>query len=597
MSPRTCQLCGKPLSRIWVGAGGDFCSREHRNQYQLRQGMDRLLEASQVANLMRRRETPKPILAGSIESTQPLLHRGFFELKPVLSSRKQDRVWPRAQPVTGRRQKPGCERLRAPAFAQRVSRRGAEAEARPVGRGKVRWGVNRGPQLRPAPGRRVTVALQNAPAAAVRFDVLGSMPRYRCCDLLRQKLRAAQLPAFEAGKPGGSKTGAIPCAGALVPDLAAVEGERRPVSVEARFRAARARLREFAAPRPAAAMIWPEELLNGFPAGISMPSMVRLAESRLAADGVRWPASPSPDDVHGFAWPEFLASGGSQRDCRMDGRTAAAVWRMAERDALPPPLDLCPLANPSWQAGLRRVPLLAPLAPHGVPQLSLVPIEPQEPAFDYSPIRLEVAAAVPCAPEAPPRVAARTRQRLEENFDAGLGNWVGDLSEWKVDAAGAHTGGLALFVPSIELIDYDFEFLARMEGRSLTWVFRAEEMTDYHAASLAIGADGSLVFNRWSVIGDAAGARFTKPLGIRLQEQAPAGKSKKAPPRKAVTIVTRVNGHQFSVSLDGQPVDRWTDNRLSIGGIGFASTPEDRARIYWVHITSLEMPAKEHHRA
>ena len=59
MNPRTCLLCGKPLSRIWVGAGEDFCSREHRNQYRLRRGMDRLLEANKVANLIRRRELPK----------------------------------------------------------------------------------------------------------------------------------------------------------------------------------------------------------------------------------------------------------------------------------------------------------------------------------------------------------------------------------------------------------------------------------------------------------------------------------------------------------------------------------------------------------
>src|SRR5262249_37724809 len=64
MSARNCLLCGKPLSRIWVGAGEDFCSREHRNQYRLRKGMDRLQEASKVATLMRRRELPKPVSAG-----------------------------------------------------------------------------------------------------------------------------------------------------------------------------------------------------------------------------------------------------------------------------------------------------------------------------------------------------------------------------------------------------------------------------------------------------------------------------------------------------------------------------------------------------
>src|SRR5580692_3347786 len=61
MNGRTCQLCGKALSRFTVGSGGDFSSREHRNQFRLRLGMDRLLEANKVASLMRRRENAKVI--------------------------------------------------------------------------------------------------------------------------------------------------------------------------------------------------------------------------------------------------------------------------------------------------------------------------------------------------------------------------------------------------------------------------------------------------------------------------------------------------------------------------------------------------------
>jgi hypothetical protein len=61
MSAKMCLLCGKPLSRIWVGSGEDFCSREHRNQYRLRKGMNRLSEANQLATIMRRRENLKPV--------------------------------------------------------------------------------------------------------------------------------------------------------------------------------------------------------------------------------------------------------------------------------------------------------------------------------------------------------------------------------------------------------------------------------------------------------------------------------------------------------------------------------------------------------
>ena len=85
MSARTCQLCGKPLSRIWVGAGGDFCSREHRNQYRLRLGMDRLQEANKVATLMRRRENLKPVQPVQVESASSLVARAFV----------QNQAWPR----------------------------------------------------------------------------------------------------------------------------------------------------------------------------------------------------------------------------------------------------------------------------------------------------------------------------------------------------------------------------------------------------------------------------------------------------------------------------------------------------------------------
>jgi hypothetical protein len=78
MAARTCLLCGKPMSRIRAGTSEDFCSQEHRNQYRLRQGMDRLLEANKVASVMRRRENPKQIPAGQLRSPGPASPRAFL---------------------------------------------------------------------------------------------------------------------------------------------------------------------------------------------------------------------------------------------------------------------------------------------------------------------------------------------------------------------------------------------------------------------------------------------------------------------------------------------------------------------------------------
>ncbi len=54
----TCQLCGKPLPKMRLRRDGDFCCREHREQYRLRRGLNCLQEAEELASLRRRRERP-----------------------------------------------------------------------------------------------------------------------------------------------------------------------------------------------------------------------------------------------------------------------------------------------------------------------------------------------------------------------------------------------------------------------------------------------------------------------------------------------------------------------------------------------------------
>jgi hypothetical protein len=81
MAGKTCLYCGKALVLIRVGAGGDFCSREHRNQYRLRRGMDCLAEANKFATLTRRRETPK-ILFGEAAGAPNGDHRAHLDAAP-----------------------------------------------------------------------------------------------------------------------------------------------------------------------------------------------------------------------------------------------------------------------------------------------------------------------------------------------------------------------------------------------------------------------------------------------------------------------------------------------------------------------------------
>src|ERR1035441_2869103 len=107
MNGRTCQLCGKALSRFTVGYGGDFCSREHRNQFRLRLGMDRLMEANKVANLMRRRENAKTIPAAQLARDSKASPR----LAPLLRMPVRQ---PNARPM-----RPLAAALATPALASR----------------------------------------------------------------------------------------------------------------------------------------------------------------------------------------------------------------------------------------------------------------------------------------------------------------------------------------------------------------------------------------------------------------------------------------------------------------------------------------------
>jgi hypothetical protein len=77
---------------------GDFCSREHKNQFRLRRGMDRLQEANKVASLMRRREIPRQIppamllISPAMEPRPAVIgafrahsaHAGFASTRPLL---------------------------------------------------------------------------------------------------------------------------------------------------------------------------------------------------------------------------------------------------------------------------------------------------------------------------------------------------------------------------------------------------------------------------------------------------------------------------------------------------------------------------------
>ena len=64
-----------------------------------------------------------------------------------------------------------------------------------------------------------------------------------------------------------------------------------------------------------------------------------------------------------------------------------------------------------------------------------------------------------------------------------------------------------------------------------------------------------------------------------------------------MTVRTHVAGDDFTVSVDGNTIGTWNDDRFPMGGIGFSGATDDRARLYWVRLTSTEFTTKEYQKS
>ena len=93
---------------------------------------------------------------------------------------------------------------------------------------------------------------------------------------------------------------------------------------------------------------------------------------------------------------------------------------------------------------------------------------------------------------------------------------------------------------------------------------------------------GEVEFSRCAVVGGVA----QEP--VVTAERFPGKR------RAAMTVTTEVSGDTFTVSVDGNSVESWHDPRFPMGGVGFIGAPDDRARLYWVRLSSTELTAKEH---
>jgi len=602
MNARTCQLCGRPLSRL-RGNEGDFCSKEHRNQYRLRAGMNRLQEANKVANLMRRRENPRQIGASRLICNSDGAAK-VCDAPPLLSSHKKPAPAWIAFSVCGQTQMPDrAQGYRNPG-PLRIA--GFTYPRRPNS-SRIRIAVRKQPPALPARLVSMPAKLEPAQILHLRAAWPDATPKHRLLERLPDiKIRVAlgRGPAALRGADALVTVSIHRAAGTCKVRTTPREGNALRVSTAIGFRVHPAELRQHASKAAMCnALEWPGTPYSTMPGNVARPAEPKLLGVEMALPPAIYPTGPEPARPTRFsrANPLAVAAGKPVRATRPAAKFCGVGWNPADptwAGTVPGPRS----AGFSRRNGAHLYALaMQPFAIDAMHQFASLPIPVRESPVGYPKVAIHdtLAGAILSPGNLPavaadlsdgndesepggPIAAAPVEIRHEEAFDKGWGDWSGGTADWKMDAAGVRTGSLALFNPSMDMIDYDLEFLARIDRQSVIWVVRAADPSMYCRCALTAIPGGELEFSH-SVLVDGVSEPAVK-ASARLATK----------PKSAITVRTRVHGQQFSVTVDGKPMDSWKDSRLPTGGIGFMGTPEDQARLYWIRLSSVGSPGKEY---
>ena len=467
MNARTCQLCGKPLSRLRVGGDGDFCSREHRNQHRLRCGMDRLEEANKVTSLMRRRENPRHISAARLMCNSAQDRRGFFEAKHPTGQDRHSGLSPGSCPLPPRRVSPVAqtgmwrhgprvwpqashrgERTR-PASASMVAAPLPSSSASPSEAARYRFPRRRSSPCAAIPRRQAPRRAISECCAEAKFAFTSAPP---------WRQGAWSPPRTRAGTPGSSAQGCIcrrrrQCAAGLdwhrLP-RSANELARllQPAAVARRAGVAAHSPPHFARvatiPLPITAT-WKSESPSGalvcprWPTELAPPDSYSPEPSRRATAGR--PTAPTRQAHHGYLWKPSEPRSRAWRCCRLPPDLPRATARIFLLIALTPTITSAHTATSPSRLSSRRNPWAARRSPLKARWPRPLPARR---------VRHPVAPRMTVEPA----IAATSRPagavvRIEEHFGSGWDDWVGGMKDWLVDVAGVRTGSLALFVSDV----------------------------------------------------------------------------------------------------------------------------------------------------
>lgn len=153
----------------------------------------------------------------------------------------------------------------------------------------------------------------------------------------------------------------------------------------------------------------------------------------------------------------------------------------------------------------------------------------------------------------------------------GEQGWV---SEWASDEVGSRRGRqLSIYRPSANLSDYQMQFAGQIESKALGWVIRVSDTKNYYGMKIERGNQGSVLYTRFAVVHGRQKDITQKPLAIQARTDT------------TYSVRLEASGPRFSVYINGEPVDLWTDSALKTGALGFMNEAQESGRTNSVRIS------------
>ncbi len=142
-------------------------------------------------------------------------------------------------------------------------------------------------------------------------------------------------------------------------------------------------------------------------------------------------------------------------------------------------------------------------------------------------------------------VGAISTISMREEFNGNLEAWrdVKSGSDWVREAGAVRPGRMRIWEPSQLLSNYEFEFMGRIERKSMNWAFRAADSRNYYATKLAILRPDTTALVRWVVLDGRVLDHNELPLPLKLDTNTD------------YRIHLSVRGRQYLTFIDGRVVN------------------------------------------